>query len=201
MTRRAARTGVFGGTFDPVHVGHLILAEEAVSRLGLDRVLFVPSARPPHKRSRGVASAEDRLAMLRLAVRGNPRFDVSRIEADRAGLSFTAETLEALSRRAGADLYFIMGQDSLEEFQSWRDPERITRLARLAVFPRGEHDAPSLPPALRRRVTFLHPPRIGISSTEIRRRVRRGLSVRYWVPDSVLAYVMRHGLYGSRTRR
>jgi len=201
VTRRVSRTGVLGGTFDPVHVGHLILAEEAATRLRLDRVLFMPAARPPHKRARGVAPTEHRIAMLRLAVRGNPRFEVSRLEADRTGVSFTAETLEALSRRGRTDLYFIMGQDSLEEFQSWRNPERITRLARLAVFPRGDRDAPSLPPALRRRVTFLHPPRIGISSTEIRRRVRRGLSVRYWIPDPVLAYVMRHGLYGSRTRR
>ncbi|MGH7681067.1 MAG: nicotinate-nucleotide adenylyltransferase [Candidatus Eiseniibacteriota bacterium] len=201
MTRGVLRTGVLGGTFDPVHVGHLILAEEAASRLKLDRVLFLPAAQPPHKRARGVASAEHRLAMLRLAIRGNPHFEVSRLEIDRGGVSFTAETLEALARRGGGELYFIMGQDSLEEFPSWRNPEQITRLARLAVFPRGDRDTPSLPPALRRRVTFLHPPRIGISSTEIRRRIRRGLSVRYWIPDPVLGYVMRHGLYGSRAGR
>ncbi len=200
MSRTSVRTGIFGGTFDPVHVGHLIMAEEAAVRLRLHRVLFVPASRPAHKRSRGITPIEHRLAMLRLATLGNERFQVSRAEADGGGISFTANTLEALSRRGAGDLYFIMGQDSLEEFHSWRDPERITHLARLVVFPRGDRELSSLAPSLRRRVLFLRPPRIGISATEIRRRLRRGLSVRYWVPDKVLAYVTRHGLYGTRSR-
>lgn len=200
MKRRAVRTGVFGGTFDPVHMGHLIIAEEAVARLRLERVLFVPASRPAHKRARAITPMEHRVAMLRIATKGNDRFHVSRIEAGRAGISFTAHTLDALTRRGAGDLYFIMGQDSLEEFHSWHDPDRIARLARLVVFPRGEGELSSLGPSLRRRVLFLHPPRIGISSTEIRRRLRRGLSVRYWMPDRVLAYVKRHGLYGTRAR-
>lgn len=200
MKPRARRTGVFGGTFDPVHMGHLIIAEEASARLNLDTVLFVPASRPAHKRSRGVAPMEHRIAMLRLATQGNKRFRVSRIEADRAGVSFTAQTLDELARGGAGDLYFIMGQDSLEEFHLWRDPERVTRLARLVVFPRGDRELSSLDPSLRRRVLFLRPPRIGISSTEIRRRLRRRLSVRYWVPDRVLSYVTRHGLYGTAAR-
>lgn len=200
MTGRPARTGVFGGTFDPVHVGHLIMAEEVLTRLRLHRVIFMPASRPAHKRSRDLTGVEHRIAMLRLAIRGNDRFAVSRIEADGAGISFTARTLETLAARSPGDLYFIMGQDSLEEFHTWKDPDRITRLARLVVVPRGDHDLASLDPSLRRRVVFLRPPRIGISSTEIRRRVRRGLPVRYWIPDAVLRYVTRHGLYRLRGR-
>jgi len=201
VTRRPARTGVFGGTFDPVHVGHLIMAEEVQTRLGLQRVIFMPASRPAHKRSRGLTDVEHRVAMLRLAIQGNESFAVSRLEADGAGISFTARTLEALAAKKPGELYFIMGQDSLEEFHTWRDPEKITRLARLVVVPRGDHDLASLDPSLRRRVVFLRPPRIGVSSTEIRRRIRRGLPVRYWIPDAVLRYVTRHGLYGLRRGR
>jgi nicotinate-nucleotide adenylyltransferase len=195
------RIGVFGGTFDPVHFGHLILAQEAVTQLGLARVLFVPAARAPHKRGRRLAPVEHRLAMLRLAARGNPSFSVSRIEAERGGISFTAVTLELLARAERAEIYFLMGQDSLEEFHTWREPERIARLAKLAVLPRGDREPPRVAPPLRPRVVLLRSPRIGISSTEIRRRLRRSLPVRYWVPDPVLAYAARHGLYGIHRSR
>ncbi|HEX5030935.1 MAG TPA: nicotinate-nucleotide adenylyltransferase [Candidatus Eisenbacteria bacterium] len=195
--RRAERLGVFGGTFDPVHVGHLIMAEEALAKLGLDRMLFVPAARPAHKRSRTIASAAHRVQMLRLSVRGVPRFEVSTLEVDRGGVSFTVDTLEHLTRKA-RDLYFVMGQDSLEDFPTWRDPERIARLARLAVVPRGDGRFPRIRPALRGRVSLLDPPRIGISSSEIRRRLKRGLSVRWWMPDSALRYAIENGLYGIR---
>jgi nicotinate-nucleotide adenylyltransferase len=192
--------GVFGGTFDPVHHGHLILAAEASARLHLDEVLFIPARRPSHKRSRDLASVDHRIAMLRLASRGAPGFRVSRIEAQADQVSFTVRTLEALFRRERADYYLLMGQDSLEDFARWREPDRILALARLVVVPRGDGELPLLPSNVRRRVVFVHPPRIGISSTEIRRRIRRGLTVRYWIPDAVLAYVTRHGLYGYRRR-
>jgi len=195
------RIGVFGGSFDPVHVGHLILAQEAVTQLELARILFVPAARPAHKRRRRLAPVEHRLAMLRLATRGNPSFRVSRIEAERGGISFTAVTLELLARTERAEIFFLMGQDSLEEFHTWREPERIARIARLAVLPRGERASPRLTPPLRGRVVLLRSPRIGISSTEVRRRLRRALPVRYWIPDPVLAYAARHGLYGIRRPR
>lgn len=196
-----SRVGVFGGTFDPVHNGHLIMAQEAVVRLKLDRMLFVAANRPSHKRAPDLADVEHRIAMLRLATRGNAAFEVSRVEADRGGFSYTVNTLETLRRSVRGDLYFLMGQDSLADFARWRDPDRILELARLVVFPRGEGDMPSLPPSLRRRVLYVKPPRVGISSTEIRRRFRRGLPVRYWIPDSVLGYMTRHGLYGTGTRR
>lgn len=189
------RLGVFGGTFDPVHVGHLLMAEEAVERLRLDQLVFLPASKPAHKRDRRITPVDHRLAMLRLAVRGNPRFAVSPFEAARAGVTYTVQSLEWFATREAADLFFVMGQDSLEEFGTWRDPERILALARLAVVPRGDGDRPSLDAAVRRRVVFLKPPRIGIASSEIRRRLARSGTVRYWLPDSVLAYIRKHGLY------
>jgi nicotinate-nucleotide adenylyltransferase len=196
-----SRVGVFGGTFDPVHNGHLIMAQEAVVRLKLDRMLFVAANRPSHKRAPDLADVEHRIAMLRLATKGNRSFEVSRVEADRGGFSYTVNTLETLRRTIRGDLFFLMGQDSLADFASWREPDRILELARVVVFPRGDGDMPSLPQSLRRRVLYVKPPRIGISSTEIRRRFRRGLPVRYWTPDLVLRYMTRHGLYGTGTRR
>jgi len=197
-----SRVGVFGGTFDPVHNGHLLMAQEAVARLKLDRMLFVAANVPSHKKTPGgMADVEHRLAMLRLAIRGNPRFEVSRVEVDRGGLSYTVITLDALRRNVRGSLYFLMGQDSLAEFMRWREPEQIARLARLVVVPRGAGRMPSLPPPLRRRVVTLDPPRVGISSTEIRRRRKRGLPVRYWTPDLVLEYMDRHDLYRTRNRR
>ena len=197
---RAERLGVFGGTFDPVHVGHLIMAQEALRKLRLDRVLFVPASRPAHKRSRAIASVAHRVQMLRLAVHAEPRFDVSMLEAERGGLSFTVDTLEVLARSDAKSLFFLMGQDSLEDFPTWREPDRIARLARLVVVPRGDGSQPRVAPILRGRVSFLEPPRIGISSSEIRRRLKHGQPVRWWMPDAALAYAIENGLYGIRRR-
>ena len=194
------RYGVFGGSFDPVHFGHLVVAEEAAERLGLRRVMFLPAFRPAHKRDRALAPVKHRLAMLRLAVRGNPRFTVSRLEAARGGVSYTADSLAAIAMRTKGSLYFIMGQDSLEEFDTWRSPEKILKLARLVVIPRGDGSPPRLRASLRRRTIVLGSPRIGISSSEIRRRIRIRRSVRYWTPDSVRTYIARHGLYGTVRR-
>ena len=196
------RVGVFGGSFDPVHAGHLIMAEYAADRLRLDRVTFVPAALPAHKRGRALASFEHRCAMIRKAIRGNPRLEVSTIEGARGGVSFTADTLQAMARK-GISLTFLMGEDSLAEFHTWHDPDRIVRLARLAVVPRrfrAQPLAPRLRASWRKRVVTLDPPRIDVSSTEIRRRLRAGTSVRYWTPDSVLSYIRRHGLYGTKRR-
>jgi nicotinate-nucleotide adenylyltransferase len=204
------RVGVFGGSFDPVHTGHLIMAEYVAERLGLDELHFLPAFRPAHKRRRGLAPFDHRASMLALATKGNPRFRVSTLEGDRGGVSFTVDTLEAVARagRGRKDrmsLYFLLGEDSLAEFHTWRDPERIARLAKLVVLPRpsdrGRADSRTGPQASkgswRRRVVRLRPPSIEISSTDIRRRLRSGKSVRYWVPDPVLSYITRHGLYGS----
>jgi len=206
--RRFPRVGVLGGSFDPVHLGHLILAETAIDHLRLDELILMPAGRPAHKLRRRLAPAQDRLAMLRLAIRGNPKLTISRIECDRPGVAYTFQTLERLTASRKAEWYFLMGHDSLREFAGWREPRRILELARLAVVPREESRSkavsgpPALRPLLRRRVVTVPMPPIGISASEIRGRVRRGASVRYWVPDTVLAYLKRHGLYrNARTGR
>jgi len=189
------RVGVFGGTFDPPHLGHLALAEWARGRLGLSRVLFVPAGQPPHKRARAVTPATHRLAMTRLAARGNPAFVVSDIEAAREGPSFTVDTLRALkASERGARLVLVLGEDSLDEFGTWRDPAGILKLATLAVAERpGRRAGRTRHP----RCTWLGNPRLEISSSVLRRRVREGRSLRYLVPDAVIAYIRRHRLYGA----
>jgi nicotinate-nucleotide adenylyltransferase len=206
--RRFPRVGVLGGSFDPVHLGHLILAEAAIDHLRLDELILMPARQPAHKLRRRLAPVQDRLAMLRLAIRGNPKLTISRIECDGPGVAYTHQTLERLTASRKAEWYFLMGGDSLREFAGWREPGRILELARLAVVPRAEGGSkavsgpPTLRAALRRRMVTVPMPQVGISASEIRSRVRRGGSVRYWVPDSVLAYLNRHGLYrNTRTGR
>lgn len=195
------RLGLFGGTFDPPHLGHLAIAEHARQQLRLDRVLFMPSGRPPHKRDRALSPAADRLAMTRLAARGNPGFAVSAWEARGDGASYTVDTLRALAaRRPGARLVLLIGEDSLEEFATWREPEAIRALAELAVAPRdGGRPRRSRRPA--RGVVHLDAPRLDVSSSAIRAALRAGRSARYLVPDPVLAYIERRGLYRPASRR
>jgi nicotinate-nucleotide adenylyltransferase len=193
--------GVFGGTFDPVHHGHLAIAEEARETLGLERVLLVPVARPPHKPGRPVTGADHRLAMAGIAVAGNPALDASPIEVERGGDSFTVDTLDALRRQGCDDLWFILSSEALAGFPTWRDPARILELARLAVVPRG--GASSLDaawvhehfPGREDRIRFLPGPRLPISGSVIRRRVAAGRSIRYLVPDGVAHYIAEHRLY------
>jgi nicotinate-nucleotide adenylyltransferase len=198
-TRPARRIGVFGGTFDPPHVGHLALAERARDQLGLERVVFVPAADPPHKRGRAKTPFAMRLRMTRLAVRGHAGFSVSDLEARRPGPSYTVETLRAMRRRYhGRELVLLLGADSLADLPGWRDPADVVRLARLAVAARPARRG------LRRRagarpgggrVTRLQNPVLEVSSSDLRARARRGESLRYLVPDAVAAYVRRHRLY------
>lgn len=188
--------GVFGGTFDPVHLGHLMLAERACDELGLEGVLFVPAKRPPHKQ-RGVeiSPAEDRLAMLQCAVSDNPRFFVSDLELRREGVSFTVTTLQQLHQTLpDAALTLLIGGDNARDFSSWRQPEAIAQLAQLAVWLRPGFQAP---PELLPGITYrtIPAPLMEISGTEIRRRVRHGRSIRYMAPDQVIDYINTHGLY------
>jgi len=196
----ARRIGVFGGTFDPPHVGHLALAERARDQLGLERVVFVPAADPPHKRGRAKTPFAMRLRMTRLAVRGHSGFTVSDLESRRPGPSYTVETLRAMRRRhPDHELVLVLGADSLEDFPGWRDPEDIARLARLAVAPRPvrrrARRRASRPRVRRGRVTRLNCPVLDVSSSDLRSRARRGESLRYLVPDAVESYVRRHRLY------
>jgi len=210
------RVGLFGGTFNPVHIAHLRCAEEAREALGLDRVLFIPSATPPHKRS-GVAAAPHRLAMVRLALRGNPAFRVSKVEIERDGPSFLVDTLRILRRRAPADhLVFLLGVDAMREIDTWREWRSIFSLADLAVFTRPPHAVSHLrailPVAARgefcyqkdqanavhssgNRITLLKQTALDISSSDIRQRLSRGQSIRYLVPAPVERYVREHRLY------
>jgi nicotinate-nucleotide adenylyltransferase len=204
----AGSLGVLGGTFDPIHIGHLAVAEEAREVLGLERVMFVPAGIPPHKMDRPISPAAHRLAMVELAVADNPAFSVGRLEIERAGPSYTVDTLDALAQEARADgrepdLTLIVSVEGLRELRTWRDPLRILDLARLAVVPRdGYPDAgPAVVaeqfPGLEDRVVFLSGPRLRISASELRDRVAHGRSVRYLVPEAVAAYIGDHDLYAD----
>ena len=183
------RVGVFGGTFDPVHVGHLAIAHAALESVPLDRVLFVLAKRSPLKERGPVASEGDRLRMLELAIANEPRFAVSRLELDRDGPSYTVDTLERL---AGKDeLFLILGSDALADLARWKDPDRIARLATLVVAERpGAPDRVGDAPIVR-----FDAPRLDISSRELRARAARGRSLRYLVPEPVLQHIEARGLY------
>jgi nicotinate-nucleotide adenylyltransferase len=194
------RLGVFGGTFDPVHVGHLAIAHAALESVPLDRVLFVLAKRSPLKERRPVASEADRLRMLELAVANEPRFAVSRLELDRDGPSYTVDTLERLGQLSGSDeLFLILGSDAIADLPRWKDPDRIGKLATLVVAERpGAPERPSVAPIVR-----FDAPRLDISSRELRARAARGRSLRYLVPEPVLQHIEARGLYraeGSTSR-
>lgn len=204
--------GVLGGTFDPIHVAHLAVAEEAREAVGLERILFVPAGLPPHKPDRPISPAHHRLAMVEAAIAGNPAFAVSRIEVDRAGPSYAVDTLEILAAQERADgrepdLTFILSVEALRVVPSWREPSRILALCRMAVVPRGGARAPDRAwleehlPGQADRVTFLDGPQIRLSASEVRERVAAGRSIRYLVQPPVAAYIAAHHLYESEPRR
>lgn len=191
------RLAVFGGSFDPPHVGHLLAAGDAADQLRLDRVFFVPAATQPLKIGRATASAEERLAMVRLLVEGDSRFEVSDLEVNRAGLSFTVDTLTHFAGRYPSDERFILlGKDVLGTFDQWKEPTRVVALAHPVLLVRGDEAAGPLPASMRGSdVTHLATRRIDVSSTEIRERVRAGRSIKGFVTDGVAAYIARAGLY------
>lgn len=191
------RIGLFGGTFDPVHVGHLLAAEAAREAAGLDEVWFVPAAVPPHKPAPG-ASARQRLDMLEAAVRGVAHFRVEPIELERPGPSYTIDTVTALQARwPDWTFYWIVGSDMANDLPNWRDAERLAeRIGFIALERPGEAIREAeLPAFLRGRLLRAPMPPIGISSSDIRRRVREGRSIRFLVPEAVREYVARNGLY------
>ena len=184
------KVALFGGTFDPIHHGHLLLARDALEQLGLDRLLFIPAAQSPHKLARDAAPAEARLEMVRAAIEDEPRFEVDDRELHRAGPSFTIDTVEAWRQRLpGAELIYLIGSDNLRELHTWRRIEELRKLVQFVVFGRD-----SLPPADAAGFPVL-PRRIDISATEIRGRVARGASIRYFVPEAVRAIILAGGLY------
>lgn len=196
--------GIFGGTFDPVHLGHLILAEQCREQAQLDQVLFIPAARPPHKLDRPLTPFAQRVEMLTLAIAGNPAFQIEELEKDRPGPSYTVDTLEELhGRHPDAPLTLLIGSDSLADLAHWRAPERIGRLADILVMVRPGWPIASLEeartalqlPAEFRLAYVVHAPQIEISSRDLRQRATEGRSLRYLVPRAVECYLQAHRLY------
>jgi nicotinate-nucleotide adenylyltransferase len=196
------KIGVLGGTFDPVHLAHIGMAEEARDTLGLDQVILVPAGRPVSK-VRPITSAENRIEMLRLAVKNKPRLSISTIEIDRPGLSYTVDTLAALKQESGkgTEIYFILGWDSLEQLPEWREPDRLVVICHLIAVPRpgvGKPDLKQLEnriPGIAKKVIMLGKPNIDISATGIREKIAQGKPVGKLVPRTVAAYIKKHKLY------
>ena len=197
------RTGIFGGTFDPPHLGHLWLAALAAESVQLDRVLFMPASQPPHKRLRGMTGAADRLLMTRLAIEGDPTFELTAIEMEREGPSYTVDSIEELERLYGEGerLFLIMAADSLAEVETWREPHRLLERTEWVVGPRAGTALPDSATLEKRfgaaasRIHLLSGPSLDVSSSEIRRRVASGNTIRYLVPRRVEELIVARGLY------
>ena len=195
--------GVLGGTFDPDHIGHLKVAEEVTARLNLSEVIFTPAGQPWLKADNLISAAEHRLEMVRLALNGKDNFKLSTMEIDRAGPTYTVDTMAELKSQLGADdeLFFILGWDNLAQLPQWHEPSRLIKLCRLAAVPRVDYPPPDLAPlegaipGLSDRVILLDAPRVDINASEIRQRVRQGLSIHNLVPEAVAGYIREHRLY------
>jgi nicotinate-nucleotide adenylyltransferase len=198
--------GVLGGTFDPIHIGHLVVAEEARVKLGFGEVLFVPAGQPWLKLDRNITPADHRVEMVRRAVADNPHFKLCTVEVERSGPSYTVDTLTMLGNQLGseASLFFILGRDTLAELPSWKEPEKLVQLCRLVVAPRlGSKDLEHLEtslPGLLDKVIQLDMPVIGISSSGIRQRMAQGLTIRYLVPPEVEKYITEQKIYPPSAR-
>lgn len=200
MRNAGKRVGVFGGTFDPVHIGHLLIAQTAIDTLNLDRLLFVPAALPPHKQDRTPTPAPLRCQLIEAAIADHPQFMLSTIEIERRGVSYTVDTLAALKQQSAfhrASLFLIIGADNFQSFPTWREPQIILQYATLAVYPRFDVDLESLHLPFEGKVEFFQAPRLEISSSAIRTMVRTGRSIRYFVPDPVRERIAQLGLYRS----
>ena len=186
------RIGILGGTFDPPHLGHLVLAQETLRRLKLDKVIFIPTYLPPHKKIKE-NNAYMRYKMVLLACKDNPRFEVSRIEIKKKAVSYSVDTLKKLRRKYGkdAELFFLVGSDSLSELENWKDVNEVLRLANFVVASRPGFPAKKL----KKRVRLIEIPAINISSSMIRNRVRRSQSIKYLVPEKARRFIIKHRLY------
>ena len=198
MLKTTKRIAVMGGTFNPIHYAHLISAEQVRVGLGYDKILFIPSARPPHKVAEAdIIEPEHRYQMVLLAVAENPHFEVSRIELERTGPSYTIETLKALKKLYGetTELAWIIGADSLIEYKVWKDFDEVLKRCVMIATTRPNYDLNRVPLKIRKRVTTFPITGVDISATVIRERVRKGLSIQYLVPEGVQAYIEQHQLY------
>jgi nicotinate-nucleotide adenylyltransferase len=201
------KIGILGGTFDPIHIGHLIVAEDIRQKMGLGKVLFIPAGRPwlKIKEEKPVSPAEHRVAMVKLAIASNPYFKVSTIEIDRPGLSYSIDTVLELKAKlgTGAEIYFIVGLDALAEFPQWKEPVRLLEICQVVGIGRPGYAQADLRklersvPSASQRIMLMDVPQIDISASEIRTRVAQGLSIRYLVPEAVEKYIAEHRLYMS----
>ena len=197
------KIGVLGGTFDPIHKGHLVIAAEVVTRLNLDEILFIPAGQPWLKMDYPISAAEHRVQMVRLAIAGKPGFKLSTMEIERAGPTYTVDTIAQLQVQlgAGTELFFILGWDNLNELPQWREPSRLVKLCHLVAVPRPGYPLPDLNsleaviPGLTSSTIILDTPEIDISASEIRNRVAQGLSISHLVPKPVDNYIREHRLY------
>lgn len=196
-----SRLGILGGTFDPPHLGHLILGEYAVDALGLAELVYMPAADPPHKQGQVRLNATHRVAMLERALRDNDRFSISRLDLDRPGPHYTLDTVRLLhAQQPETEIYFVMGGDSLRDLPKWHRPQDLMQLCQFVVMRRPSDGArpdmhEAVLPGLAQRVTMLDAPQLEISSTAIVERIRQGRSVRYLVSDAVLAYIEEQQVY------
>jgi nicotinate-nucleotide adenylyltransferase len=191
------RIGIFGGTFDPPHNGHLAIARQALKQFHLRTVFFVPAYVPPHKQNKNSTSPQHRLSMVRYAVKGNARFKVSAIELKRGGVSYTVDTLAAFKKRfPRAEFVLIIGADNLLQFHRWKDPARIAELAHVAVYRRMGYRLPRQKDAI--AFERIKGQLFKVSSTEVRSRIMRGKSAALMLPTNVLRYIQRHGLFSSK---
>ncbi len=195
MTQKR-RIGILGGTFDPIHLGHLVLAEQSREKLRLDRVIFIPSASPPHKTRQKLSLAQDRFRMTKLALAGNPKFSVSDMELKRDGLSYTVDTLKELKRiYRNSDIYFLTGSDVLDEIHTWKEPEQIYKQAKVVIAIRPGFDRFDPENHIAQKSIIVPITGVDVSSTQIREKVRKGKSIRYLVPVKVEEYIIRKKLY------
>lgn len=196
MPKKRVRVGVMGGTFDPIHNGHLVAASEVAAALKLDEVVFVPTGEPWQKKT--VSSREHRYLMTVVATASNPSFKVSRVDVDRPGSTFTVDTLRDLAREhENADLFFISGADAIAQILMWKNVEDVWSLAHFVAVSRPGHQM-KLPAAPTGAISELEVPALSISSTDVRARVKNGKPIWYLVPDGVVQYISKHGLYGGR---
>ncbi|MDZ7264235.1 MAG: nicotinate-nucleotide adenylyltransferase [candidate division KSB1 bacterium] len=198
MKNAQIKVGLFGGSFDPIHNGHLTLAIWTQKALSLDRIIFVPAATPPHKLHHAITSAEHRLHMVELAIQNLPQFEVSAIEIERQGISYTIDTVVYLRKKyrlTKKELYLIIGADNLSEFSTWKDPDRILRLCQVVALPRPHVPLTALPAAIQRQVILLAAPLIDISATEIRQRIKNREPISHFVPPAVEEYIYQQQLY------
>lgn len=191
-----------GGTFNPIHFAHLMSAEQVRDGLNYDKILFVPAARPPHKSQPDMVSAEHRYQMVRLATAQNPYFDVSRIELDRNGPSYTIQTIKLLRQtlKEITELAWIIGADSLIEYKIWKDFDDVLKLCTLVVTTRPNYDLEQVPLEIRNQITIFKITGSDISATEIRNRIRKKHSVRYLIPEDVVNYINEHHLYRDHSK-